>query len=92
MLTHSPYFTPTRRDYKDALVSTETVTHISQAVNYGKPIELDYYVVRCRKCGGKEECSTANVIDGEEVNGTIQEPVVYLWSAKCKRCLKEWFF
>lgn len=81
---------PKHEYYNDILVSTETVNHRSQAVNYGKPIELEYYVVRCRQC--KSECSTSNIIDGEEVYGTIQEPKIYLWSAKCKNCLKEWYF
>ena len=75
---------------KDVSVSTETVQHRSEAVNYGKPILLDYYVVRCLKC--KKECATSNIIDGEQKAGTIQEPVIYLWSARCKSCLKEWYF
>jgi hypothetical protein len=82
---------PSRRDYKDIKITTQTVQHSSQAVNYGKPIPLDYYVVWCLKCGEKE-CSTMNVVDGEEVAGTIQDPVIYLWGARCKTCLKEWYF
>jgi thiol:disulfide interchange protein len=83
------YHTPQRK-YDDVRVSTEKRIHRSQAVNYGRPIELEFYMVWCLKCD--KECSTANVIDGEEVAGTIQEPVIYLWSAHCKNCLKEWFF
>ncbi len=83
------YYTPQRK-YDDIQVSTETVNHISESVNYGKPISLDYYVVRCLKC--KQECATSNIIDGEQVEGTIKNPEIYLWSARCKSCLKEWYF
>lgn len=79
------------KDYSGISVSTETINHRSESVNYGKPIQLDYYVVRCLKCGGKE-CVTQNIIDGEIENGTILKPVIYLWSAKCKKCNKEWYF
>ena len=90
MLTHKPYITPNKDNYKYVHVSTEPVTHSSQAVNYGKPILLDYYIARCLKCS--QECTTANVIDGEEKNGTILEPVIYLLSARCTKCSEEWFF
>ena len=82
---------PSKQDHKDVKIATETVQHRSEAVNYGRTIPLDYYVVRCIKCGDKE-CSTVNIISGDIVAGTIQEPVIYLWSAKCKQCLKEWYF
>ncbi len=83
------YHTPQRK-YDDIQVSTETVNHISESVNYGKPISLDYYVVRCLRC--KKECATSNIIDGEQVEGTIKNPEIFLWSARCKSCLKEWYF
>ena len=76
---------------KDVAVSTETVQHRSEAVNYGRVIPLDYYVVRCLQCDSKE-CSTYNIIDGEVVNGTILKPEISLWGAVCKNCLKEWYF
>jgi len=75
---------------KDVSVSTETVQHRSEAVNYGRVIPLDYYVVRCLKCD--KECSTMNIIDGEIEHGTILKPVVNLWGARCKKCLREWYF
>lgn len=85
------YHTPQKK-YDDIQVSTETVNHISESVNYGKEIQLDYYVVRCLNCKGKPECATSNLIDGEQVEGTIKDPKIYLWSARCKNCLKEWYF
>ena len=90
MLTSKPYYTPSLKDHKYIRVSTEKILHKSESVNYGKPIELEYYLVRCLKCD--KDCETANIIDGEQKNGTIMEPVISLWSAKCKKCLGEWFF
>ncbi len=83
------YHTPQKK-YDDVRVSTEIINHRSEAVNYGKITPLELYVVWCLKCDS--ECATTNVIDGEEKNGTIQEPVICLWSARCKECLKEWYF
>lgn len=71
-------------------IGTEKVNHTSESVNYGKPMELDYYTVRCLKC--KKDCVTANVIDGEEKYGTIQQPDVKLLFARCKSCDREWYF
>ena len=80
--------------YDDISVSTETVNHRSESVNHGRPMDLEYYVVRCLKCKNNPECVTQNIIDGEKDNkyGTILEPVIYLWSARCKSCNKEWYF
>lgn len=75
---------------KEIQVSTETIQHISPSLNYGKPVSLLVYVVRCLHCD--QECVTSNIIDGEEKYGKIENPVIALWSAKCKRCLKEWYF
>jgi hypothetical protein len=33
-----------------------------------------------------------NLIDGEVEHGTILKPIVKLYGAKCKNCLREWYF
>lgn len=73
-------------------VSTETKTHISHILNYGKPTPIACYTVRCPKCNSEKDVTTASILDGNEVAGTIQNPQIYLHSAKCKRCRWEYYF
>lgn len=77
---------------KPPLVSTEIREIKKESLNYGKPTKVEMYIVRCSRCKNNPECTTVNVIDGEQVYGTIKEPIVYLWSATCKKCKKEWYF
>lgn len=73
-------------------ITTETVEHRSYCLNYGKPTPLKLYVVWCPICG--KECSTGNVLDGEEKAGTIQkeDANIYLHFGRCKDCLWEYYF
>ena len=60
-------------------VSTELKTnHTSHMINYGKPTDIVCYVVRCPKCDSEKNVITINIIDGEEVAGTVQNPQVFL--------------
>ena len=76
----------------DIKVSTVQRHHQSQSLNYGKVTPIDFYVVRCPKC--EENVTTASIIDGEvdRAVGTILEPQILLYSAKCEKCNWEKYF
>lgn len=79
----------------DIKVSTVQRHHQSQSLNYGKVTQIDFYVVvRCPKCDSEKDVTTASIIDGEvdRAVGTILEPKILLYSARCKNCLWEKYF